>query len=108
MTEDQLLTEVLILAAAADVFAFHSGDSRRDKGKGFPDVVLVGRGRIVFAELKSATGSTTPEQTRWKWRIIEALGNDAYYQWRPSDIGNGKIKAVINSLSPTGASFVSA
>ncbi len=62
-----------------------SGDVR-----GFPDCVLVRpadgdqRGRIIFAELKSEPGRTTPEQQAWMAAILGANGEG--YVWRPSDL----------------------
>ncbi len=49
--------------------------------KGFPDLVLV-RGRVIFAELKSEKGKLTPEQIEW----IDTLRNAGaeIYVWRPS------------------------
>lgn len=51
-------------------------------GKGFPDLVLV-RERVVFAELKSATGRLTHDQRAW----AEWLGRAAaeHYVWSPDD-----------------------
>jgi len=51
--------------------------------KGFPDLVLVGRGQIVFAEVKTATGRVSPEQQAWI-DAINANGGRAYI-WRPAD-----------------------
>jgi len=51
--------------------------------KGFPDLVLVGRGQVVFAEVKTATGKVSPEQHAWI-AAITANGGLAYI-WRPAD-----------------------
>jgi hypothetical protein len=64
--------------------------------KGFPDLVLVRRDRLIFAELKSAKGRVTPEQALWL-ADLEAchIGAQQYvsqghalevYVWRPDDI----------------------
>lgn len=70
-------------------------------GKGFPDLVLVNRqtGRLIFAELKSDRGKTTPEQDDWL-RDLQAvaaqIGETAYpghgplhplevHVWTPAD-----------------------
>ena len=51
-------------------------------GKGWPDLLLV-RERIIYAELKSETGTLRPEQKVWNVRL-EAAGAE-YYLWRPRD-----------------------
>jgi hypothetical protein len=45
---------------------------------GFPDLVLVRRGQILFRELKMPNGKTTPEQEGW-------LNQLAGKVWRPAD-----------------------
>jgi hypothetical protein len=57
---------------------------------GFPDLVLArpGRngqpGRIVFAELKTATGTVTPAQRQWL-EVLGACGSCVAVVWRPRD-----------------------
>lgn len=51
-------------------------------GAGFPDLVLV-RDRVIFAELKSATGTTSIDQEEWSAALIEAQAE--WYVWRPDD-----------------------
>lgn len=52
-------------------------------GKGFPDLVLVRAGRIVFAELKMPRGRLSPEQVAW----MDALKQTPFeiYVWTPDD-----------------------
>jgi hypothetical protein len=50
-------------------------------GKGFFDLVLV-RDRVIWAELKTDTGSTRPEQHAWHKAVRDAGGE--VYLWRPS------------------------
>lgn len=52
-------------------------------GAGFPDLELVGRGRILHRELKRRKGKPTPEQIRWGERI-NANGGD-WKIWTPAD-----------------------
>lgn len=67
---------------------FHDLDSRRNNA-GFPDLVLVRDGRVVFVELKKEDGRVTTAQQRW----LDELGKVAAssggavetYCWRPSD-----------------------
>ena len=52
-------------------------------GKGFPDLVLVGHGRLIVAELKSNTGRVTAEQQAWL-DALTAAGIETHV-WRPRD-----------------------
>lgn len=60
---------------------FHSGDSRRDSGAGFPDLVIAGK-RVVYAELKRENGRVAPEQRAWLMKLRDA-GAEVHV-WRPS------------------------
>lgn len=58
-------------------------------GKGFPDLTLVRRGRLIFVELKAERGRLTPEQIEWLTALevcalARAEGLEVYC-WRPSD-----------------------
>jgi hypothetical protein len=61
---------------------YHTFDSRRSAA-GFPDLVLVRRRRVIFAELKRDGKSPTAEQAAWLAELREA-GQEAYC-WRPAD-----------------------
>lgn len=52
-------------------------------GAGFPDLVIVGRGKVIFAELKAEAGTATTLQVDWLEQI-RAAGGQAYL-WKPSD-----------------------
>jgi hypothetical protein len=52
--------------------------------KGFPDLVLVRRPRLVFVELKSDKGKVKPEQLDWL-ADLRASRAEAYL-WRPTDV----------------------
>lgn len=73
---------VLQYAALRGWRAYHNPDSRRSTA-GFPDLVLVRRPHVVFAELKSDTGRLRPEQVTWLDEL-RACGVTAVV-WRPSD-----------------------
>lgn len=68
---------------------WHDNDSRRNKS-GFPDLVLVRDGVLIFAELKSETGRVSPAQTEWIG-ALEAVamsgieGVVEVHVWRPRD-----------------------
>lgn len=52
---------------------------------GFPDLVLAHPTRgLIFAELKSAIGRLSDQQSRWL-ATLKAAGAEAYV-WRPSDL----------------------
>jgi hypothetical protein len=55
-------------------------------GTGWPDLVLVKGGRIIFAELKTQKGITTPEQKQVLALLFEIPGAECHI-WRPSDFG---------------------
>jgi hypothetical protein len=52
-------------------------------GKGFPDLMMVRRGTIVFAELKAQGKYPTEDQKK----VLAILSNTTphVYFWRPSD-----------------------
>lgn len=96
VNETQFQSEVISLAEDLGHLIFHSTDSRRDIGPGFPDLVIVGRHRTIFAELKSASGDLFTEQVQWKYRLI-ATGM-YWVLWRPKDLENGYVEAVLREL----------
>ncbi len=54
---------------------------------GFPDIVLARGTQVIFAELKTKNGKTSPAQDRW----LETLRGSPYVGavvWRPSDIAD--------------------
>ena len=84
---------------------YHTYDSRKSE-PGFPDLVLVRRGRIIFAELKRRGGQLTGAQGRWLNELDHCEDNAMYHAsfipaarpvvtvhtWRPSDWLNGTIE----------------
>jgi hypothetical protein len=67
-TEAELQAVVIEAAERGGWLVFHDNDSRRNR-PGFPDLVLVRPPEVIFCELKTMRGKTTPEQREW----IEAL-----------------------------------
>lgn len=86
-TEASFQTAVLAFARLHGWIAYHTHDARRSN-PGFPDLVLVRRERLVFAELKSDKGRERPDQTVWldALEVVEKAAPDAVgvYLWRPS------------------------
>jgi len=98
MTERQLQDAVIGCAQSLGYAVYHTYDSRRSQ-LGFPDLVLVRAWysgpspRVVFVELKSATGRLSPAQVTWRAVIQDAGGE--YHLWRPADWSSGEIERVL-------------
>ena len=101
---------VVDLARRCKWFVFHDGDSRRSTGKGFPDLVMVRNGLLVFAELKRESEALSKNKNKWgesqeTWRAaleeveceVQSLSDNFHYEnmttgppnvryfvWRPS------------------------
>lgn len=65
-------------------------------GKGWPDLTIVGPSGVLFRELKSATGSRSPEQRMWAEWLAEA-GQDVAV-WKPRDLASGRIEAELKAI----------
>lgn len=108
MSEDVLQAAIVDLASALGWLVYHTHDSRRSQ-KGFPDLVLVRRGRLLFVELKDETGPLRVEQAEWlavldgvAKRIGGLLDERAWSQevpypvevriWRPEDWRSGAVE----------------
>lgn len=80
-TEKQFQADVIREARRAGWRVYHAFNSNRST-PGFPDLVLV-RDRVIFAELKTATGKLTSEQDDWI-QALRGAGITAVV-WRPVD-----------------------
>jgi hypothetical protein len=92
ITERQHQRAVLDLAKLLGWMVTHFRPAQTSKGwrtpvaadgEGFPDLVLI-RDRVVFLELKTASGQLSVAQRNWLTRIIRA-GGEAYIA-RPRDL----------------------
>jgi hypothetical protein len=52
-------------------------------GAGFPDLCMLRRERIVFAELKRVGGKLRPEQEDWQHAVNISVAE--HYVWTPND-----------------------
>ena len=94
ISKDEALTEAqfqtLVIEMATDIYkweVFHDGDSRRSNA-GFPDLVLVKDGRIIFAELKREKNAY-PSKAQMNWLakrrdVGNSTDNVLAVLWRPS------------------------
>jgi hypothetical protein len=82
LTEARFMAQVVEYARLMGWRTYHT---RRSEGSeaGFPDLVLVRRPRIVWAELKSERGKATPQQLVWLLELLEC--RQEVYLWRPED-----------------------
>jgi len=64
--------------------AIHHPDSRRVTEPGLPDLILVRPPRIIFAELKSASGVLRPAQIDMLAKLKLCPGIETCL-WRPAD-----------------------
>ena len=64
---------------------YHTFNARHSPA-GFPDLVLVRDGRLIFAELKSEKGKHTLEQLEWLDALFSVGLGVEVYTWRPSQL----------------------
>jgi hypothetical protein len=106
MSEDDLLKAVLDMCRLFHLRAAHfrpalSQSGRwltpvQGDGKGYPDLTIVGSGGVLFRELKSAKGVTSPEQREWIADLDRAAADVAV--WKPADLRSGRIEAELRAL----------
>lgn len=83
LSESQWQGRVVDLAAWQGWRTYHTYDSRRS-APGFPDLVMVRGTRLIFAELKSATGRVSVDQRAWLADLACCPGIETHL-WRPAD-----------------------
>lgn len=79
----------------------YATDSRRVRTKapyrpGFPDVVVVGPGGIIFAEAKCGDDTVSRDQRRWAARLTGA--GQLWVEWRAIDALSGRIETELAAL----------
>lgn len=98
MSEDELQAAIIGLAPALGYLCFHVYDSRRSN-PGFPDLVMVGPHRLIFAELKDEKNKATLDQQDWLARLgaIEQKSEGLVVArlWRPSQWLSGEVEEVL-------------
>jgi hypothetical protein len=82
LTEKAFMAQVVRYANMMGWHSYHPFDSRRS-APGFPDLVLIRRPRVVWAELKSQRGKLTPDQLTVFCELRAC--NQEIYVWRPDD-----------------------
>jgi hypothetical protein len=92
MTEQALLNQVRALAHALGWLGYHTHRSDRSE-PGYPDLCFVKGGRLIFAELKTEKGKTTPAQKAWLAALETSTAE--VYLWRPTQLLDGSIEATL-------------
>ena len=106
MTEAQLSASVIELAQLFGYRVAHFRPARtadgwrtpvEADGAGWPDLTMVCRDRLIFAELKSRRGHVSAGQQVWL-DVLSAVGET--YVWRPEHWTSGEIEAVLRRSGP--------
>lgn len=75
----------------------HETDSRRTR-KGWPDLFICGRHRVLIVEVKKdAKAKVTPEQQEWI-DALDVAGQDVRV-WRPRDWESQEIQQTLHNLA---------
>jgi hypothetical protein len=85
MTEKQLqraVTDALTLFG----WTWHHAWTSVHSPAGYPDLTAVRGTRLVYCELKSATGTVTPAQQGWLHALGGVTQRPDVYLWRPEDL----------------------
>src|SRR6266567_6912459 len=96
MPERELQENVRQLCAGLGLFHYHPHNSARSE-PGWPDSVIIGPRKVIFRELKSQSGTVTPEQAR-VGQMLQRAGQ-SWKVWRPSDWVDGSIGRELASLA---------
>lgn len=82
MSERDWQSEVIEIAGVGGWRHYHTHDSRRS-ARGFPDLVFVRPGEVIYVELKSEVGKLSANQEEWLELLRSA--HQEVYVWRPRD-----------------------
>jgi hypothetical protein len=99
VTERQLQNAILEAAALLGWRSYHTFDSRRSQ-PGFPDLVLVRTGHLIFAELKAAKGRVSDQQQQWLDELLAvSVGSHRVqvYVWRTAHWLDGTVLSVLKA-----------
>lgn len=95
MNHAELQANVFLTARRLGLHVHHCG--MLGSQRGFPDLVVIGRGGILFRELKVPPDATSHDQ-RLLGYTIQASGGD-WAVWRPEDWASGLIDKEMTSCA---------
>jgi hypothetical protein len=97
MTEAELQAEVVAECDRLGLPVFYVRRSEAMSRRGWPDLVIIGRRRVVFRELKVNGGALTSEQASVGWKLRAARGD--WKWWEPQHWHRGEIQAELAELA---------
>lgn len=93
ISEKTFQQQIVTLAKVTGWMVYHTYDSRKSE-PGFPDLVMVKDGRLIFAEVKTEKGKLTEAQGKWATALMKVRetitirifgSNVGYFIWKPSN-----------------------
>jgi len=93
MSEDELQGTVRDMGKLRRWYAYHTYNSRKSE-PGFPDLVMVRDGRLLFLELKRQNGKVSPAQAD-VLRKLQQVPCAEVHIVRPSDLLCGAVLALL-------------
>ncbi len=102
MSERELQDAVIDLARLLGYRVAHFRPAQTSRGNwitamsgdtGYPDLTIAGRGRVIFAELKSKSGRISAQQLAWHDALVDA--GQEFHCWFPSDWLDGTVERVL-------------
>jgi hypothetical protein len=93
---DSLDAHVRRYIADLGLFGYHPRNSKGSE-PGWPDWVIIGPHKVIFRELKSESGTVTPEQAR-VGQMLQRAGQ-SWKVWRPSDLYDRTIARELTELA---------
>lgn len=97
MSEGRLLNKTILLARDLGLLQYHVPDSRAATSPGFPDLVLVGDGGVLYVELKRLDGVRSDWQVWWADALMKA--EQEYQLWTEHDWHCGRIQRELYRLT---------
>jgi hypothetical protein len=90
MTERQLQEAIIACAKLLHWHCYHTWLSTRS-APGYPDLTMVRASRLLFVEVKSATGKLSPHQELWLG-VLGGVPCVEVFVWRPEQWFDGTIE----------------
>lgn len=93
-THYELQREVFTLARQLGLHAHACG--MRTSQRGFPDLVIIGRGGVLWRELKIPPDQLTSKQRALGYTL--AASGQNWWIWRPEDLASGRVRREMEAI----------